>query len=96
MTVKRDLRKELSECLVLSEIVKMKLDITPTGREYKASCPFHQDKEESFYINNDRNFFHCFSCGAHGDVIDFIMNYDDLSFKDVMIMLANETDIDIP
>jgi len=58
------------------------------GRESWASCPFHIDLHPSFKINLDQQTFHCFSCGAHGDVIDFIQKLYNLSFKDALKYLG--------
>jgi len=58
------------------------------GRESWACCPFHNDKHPSFKVNLDTQTFHCFSCGAHGDVIDFIQKLHNLSFKDALKYLG--------
>lgn len=54
----------------------------------KALCPFHNERTSSFIVNQVRQTFHCFGCGAHGDVIAFIMNLKGLSFKDALSYLG--------
>jgi phage/plasmid primase-like uncharacterized protein len=56
----------------LSEVARKSLRLEKAGKEWRACCPFHQEKSPSFYINDDKQFFHCFGCGAHGDVVDFV------------------------
>src|ERR1700757_146409 len=79
---------ELRNRLPLSEIAAKSLRLTRAGREFKTCCPFHNEKTPSFTINDDKQFFHCFGCGAHGDVIGFTMRHDRLSFPDAVEQLA--------
>lgn len=72
----------------VSDIVGKKVKLKKDGREYKACCPFHQEKTPSFTVNDDKGFYHCFGCGAHGDVIDFIVEHDGLSFKEACELLT--------
>jgi DNA primase len=87
---------ELRSRLSLSSIVGRRVRLTKAGREYKACCPFHNEKTPSFYVNDDKEFFHCFGCGAHGDVIGFTMRADHLSFPEAVEKLAGEAGIDVP
>ena len=64
------------------------INLKQRGRESWACCPFHSDKHPSFKVNRDAQTFHCFSCGAHGDVIDFIQKFHNLSFKDALKYLG--------
>jgi len=57
----------------------------------KAPCPFHSERTPSFIVNADKQTFHCFGCGEHGDVIDFIMKLHKLSFKDALVYLGIKT-----
>lgn len=82
--------------LTLSEIIGKRVSIKRAGREFKGCCPFHKEKSPSFYVNDDKQFYHCFGCGAHGDVIGFVMQHDNLSFPETVESLAGEAGLDIP
>lgn len=88
--------QELRDRLTLSEIIGRRVKITRAGREFKACCPFHSEKSPSFYINDDKQFFHCFGCGAHGDVIGFTMRNDNLSFIEAVESLASLAGMAVP
>ena len=82
--------------LTLSEIIGRRISVKRAGRESKACCPFHNEKTPSFTINDDKQFYHCFGCGAHGDVIGFVMQHDNLSFIDAVEMLAADAGLQMP
>ena len=63
---------EIRTRLILSELIGRRVRLALKGREYIGLCPFHNEKTPSFTVNNEKGFFHCFGCGAHGDVIGFI------------------------
>lgn len=88
--------EELRNRLPLSEIVSRRLRLARAGREFKAPCPFHNEKTPSFYVNDQKGFFHCFGCGAHGDVIGFVMRHDNLSFPETVELLAGQAGLDVP
>lgn len=87
---------ELRSRLPLSEVVGKRIRLTRAGREYKACCPFHNEKSPSFYVNDDKQFFHCFGCGAHGDIIGFTMRHDRLSFPEAIENLAGLAGLAVP
>ncbi len=87
---------ELRTRLRLSEIVGKRVRLTRAGHEYKGCCPFHRENTPSFYVNDDKQFFHCFGCGAHGDHIGFVMRHDNIEFMDAIEMLASEAGLQIP
>ncbi len=87
---------ELRDRLPLSEIAGKRIRLTRAGREYKACCPFHNEKSPSFYINDDKQFYHCFGCGAHGDIIGFVMHHDRLSFPEAIEALAAQAGLQVP
>lgn len=80
----------------LSEVIGKRISVKRAGREYMALCPFHGEKTPSFTINDEKGFFHCFGCGAHGDVIGFIKDYDKVSYKDAIERLAREAGMALP
>jgi len=87
---------ELRDRLPLSSVIGKKLRLTRAGREYKACCPFHNEKTPSFYINDEKQFYHCFGCGAHGDVIGFTMHHDHMSFPEAIEALAAQAGLQVP
>ncbi len=87
---------ELRSRITLSEVIGRRVKVTRAGREFKACCPFHHEKTPSFTINDDKQFYHCFGCGAHGDVIKFVMEHDNLGFMDAIEMLAAEAGMQVP
>lgn len=87
---------ELRNRLSLSEIIGRRVKVVRAGREFKACCPFHSEKTPSFTINDEKQFYHCFGCGAHGDVIKFVMEHDNLEFRDAIEMLAAEAGMEVP
>jgi len=88
--------EELRGRLTLSGVVGRRVKLERAGREFKACCPFHNEKTPSFYVNDDKNFFHCFGCGAHGDVIGFRMRSDGVDFIEAVRDLAGEAGLQMP
>ncbi len=82
--------------LPLSEIVGARMKLVRAGREHKGCCPFHHEKTPSFTVNDAKGFFHCFGCGAHGDVIGFVMQHDRLSFPEAVETLAAQAGLEVP
>lgn len=80
----------------LSEVIGRRLQIRKAGREFHALCPFHNEKTPSFTISDSKGFYHCFGCGAHGDVIGFIKDYERLSWPQAVEALAREAGLDMP
>jgi DNA primase len=87
---------EIRARLTLSEVVGKRLRLARAGREFKGRCPFHNEKSPSFYVNDDKQFYHCFGCGAHGDVIGFTMRHDKLSFPEAIESLAGQAGLQVP
>lgn len=96
MTIPPRFKDEIRNRLQLSAIIGKKVRLTRAGREFKGCCPFHGEKTPSFYVNDDKQFYHCFGCGAHGDVIEFVMRHDNLSFIDAIEGLAAEAGLQMP
>ena len=87
---------ELRNRVTLSEVIGRRVKVTRAGREFKACCPFHHEKTPSFTINDDKQFYHCFGCGAHGDVIKFVQEHDNIGFMDAVEILAAEAGMQVP
>ncbi|RKQ68074.1 DNA primase [Oceanibaculum indicum] len=87
---------ELRDRLAVSEIVGRRVRLQRKGREFQGLCPFHNEKTPSFTVNDDKGFYHCFGCGAHGDVITFAMNTEALSFPEAIEKLAQMAGLQVP
>ena len=87
---------ELRSRISLSGLVGRRVKLVRRGREYAGLCPFHHEKTPSFYVVEDKNFFHCFGCGAHGDAIGFVMRADNLDFLEAVEKLAGEAGLAVP
>ena len=88
--------EELRARLPLSDIVGSRMKLTRAGREHKGCCPFHNEKTPSFTVNDTKGFFHCFGCGAHGDIVGFVMQHDRLSFPEAVELLARQAGLEVP
>lgn len=78
------------------EIVGARVQLKKQGREYAACCPFHDERSPSFTVSPNKQFYHCFGCGAHGTAINFLMNYDRLEFLDAVEELAKRAGLEVP
>src|SRR5215472_9893511 len=87
---------ELRSRISLSGLVGRRVKLVRRGREFAGLCPFHHEKTPSFYVVEDKSFFHCFGCGAHGDVIGFAMRADNLDFIEAIERLAGEAGLTVP
>jgi DNA primase len=87
---------ELRSRISLSGVVARRVKLVRRGREFAGLCPFHHEKTPSFYVVDDKSFFHCFGCGAHGDAIGFVMRADNLDFVEAVERLASEAGLAIP
>jgi DNA primase len=87
---------ELRARTPLSALIGKSVKLTKAGREYKACCPFHNEKTPSFYVNDEKGFYHCFGCQAHGDAIRFLTDARGLPFMDAVKELAQAAGIDMP
>jgi DNA primase len=87
---------ELRSRISLSGLVSRRVKLERRGREFAGLCPFHHEKTPSFYVVDDKDFFHCFGCGAHGDAIGFMMRAENLDFLEAVERLAAEAGIAVP
>lgn len=84
------------ERTTLSALIGRSIKIVKSGREYKACCPFHKEDTPSFTINDEKGFWHCFGCGAHGDAIRWLTDKVGLPFIDAVSQLAEAAGLDMP
>ena len=82
--------------VLLSDSIARRVPLTRKGREFAGLCPFHKEKTPSFTVNDEKGFFHCFGCGAHGDVIGFEMRMDGISFPEAVERLAGVAGLALP
>ena len=87
---------ELRARVSVAEVVGAKVKLVRKGREYMGLCPFHNEKTPSFTVNEAKGFYHCFGCGAHGDIIKFEMEANGLPFMDAVTKLANKAGLRVP
>ena len=78
------------------EVIGRRVSLVKAGRDYKAPCPFHDEKTPSFTVSAQKGFYHCFGCGAHGTAIGFLMNYENLEFVDAVEALAEMLGLEVP
>jgi DNA primase len=78
------------------ELIDSRVRLKKAGRNHQACCPFHEEKSPSFTVSQDKQFYHCFGCGAHGNVISFLMEFDRLEFPEAIEELAQYHSIDVP
>jgi uncharacterized protein YqeY len=78
------------------ELIGSRLQLRKAGREFQARCPFHDEKTPSFSVSPEKQFYHCFGCGAHGTAIGFLMEYDHLPFREAVEELAERAGLEIP
>ncbi|MDR1498764.1 MAG: DNA primase [Rickettsiales bacterium] len=86
----------LKQKIVLSDVVRKRVNLVERGRYKTACCPFHKEKSPSFHVNDEKGFYHCFGCGAHGDAVTFLMQQDGLSFREAVEQLAEEYGVELP
>ncbi|MCE8016297.1 DNA primase [Halomonas sp. MCCC 1A17488] len=78
------------------EVVGERVQLKKAGRNYSGLCPFHQEKTPSFTVSADKQFYHCFGCGAHGNALRFLMEYDKLRFPEAVEQLASRLGLEVP
>ncbi|MDT8383476.1 MAG: DNA primase [Gammaproteobacteria bacterium] len=89
----------IDELLVRVDIVDVidsRVQLKKTGREYQACCPFHNEKTPSFTVSPDKQFYHCFGCGAHGSALGFLMEYEHMGFVEAIEELAAGAGMQVP
>ena len=87
---------ELRAKISIADVVGQKVKLTRKGREYTGLCPFHNEKTPSFTVNEAKGFYHCFGCGAHGDIIKFEMDANGLTFMDAIEKLGHKVGMVLP
>lgn len=78
------------------DLISRRVSLRKAGKDYQARCPFHEERTPSFTVSREKQFYHCFGCGAHGTAIGFLMEYDRLAFREAIEELAHEAGVEIP
>jgi DNA primase len=86
----------LLDRLDIVEVVDRRVKLKKTGKNYSARCPFHDEKTPSFSVNPDKQFYYCFGCGAGGNALGFVMDYENLEFPQAVESLASSLGMDVP
>lgn len=87
---------ELRTRISLADVIGRKVKLVKKGREHTGLCPFHSEKTPSFTVSEEKGFYHCFGCGAHGDAIAFLTDLEGLAFPEAVERLAGEAGMEIP
>jgi DNA primase len=96
MAITPQWKDELRARVTLSTLVQRSVKLTRAGREWRGCCPFHEEKTPSFYVNDQKQFYHCFGCGAHGDAISWMVDNQGLQFMDAVKELAGMAGMEVP
>jgi DNA primase len=94
--IPQDFIDDLVQRADIVEVVGGRVPLTRAGREYKARCPFHNEKTPSFWVSPAKGFYHCFGCGAHGTALGFLMEYERLDFPAAVEELARVVGVEVP
>ncbi|MGY5538752.1 DNA primase [Vibrio brasiliensis] len=94
--IPRSFIDDLLARLDIVDIVDARVKLKKKGKNYGACCPFHNEKTPSFSVSQEKQFYHCFGCGAHGNAIDFMMEYERLEFVEAIEELASYLGLDVP
>ena len=96
MAITSQFLDELRSRVPVSDVVGKRVKLAKKGREFSGLCPFHSEKTPSFTVNDDKAFYHCFGCGAHGDVIRFVTETEGLTFPEAVAKLAGMAGLTVP
>ncbi len=87
------LLEDIKSRLDIIELISDYIELKKSGQNYKAPCPFHSEKTPSFMVSPGKQIFHCFGCGAGGDIFGFVMKYENLNFQEAIKLLAKKAGI---
>ncbi|MFA6078396.1 MAG: DNA primase [Candidatus Omnitrophota bacterium] len=96
MAIPENLIDTIQERTDIVEVISRYVPLKKAGRNYKAPCPFHHEKTPSFVVSPDKQIYHCFGCGAGGNVFSFLMKFENLEFPEVIEMLAEKAGVVLP
>ncbi len=96
MSIPNHILEQLNSQADLISIIGRHTTLKRAGSEYKGCCPFHGEKSPSFYVNPQKNIYHCFGCGVGGNAISFLRDYENLTFVEAVSELSKQTGIEVP
>src|SRR5690349_12009824 len=91
-----DLLNEIRDRLPVSEVVRRKVPLKKQGREWRGLSPFNKEKTPSFFVNDQKGFYHDFSSGKHGDIFSFVIETEGLTFPEAVEQLAGLAGVQLP
>jgi DNA primase len=94
--ISQELKDRIREASDIVAVISKYVSLKPAGKTLKGLCPFHQEKTPSFVVNPDKQFYHCFGCGVGGDIFEFLMRKEGLSFMEALKDLAQRASIALP
>src|SRR5690606_14333085 len=87
---------DLLDKVDIVDVVGSRISLRKSGKNYSARCPFHDEKTPSFTVSPDKQFYYCFGCGAGGNAIGFVMDYDRTDFPQAVEQLARHAGLEVP
>ena len=96
MSIPNHILEQLNSQADLISIIGRHTTLKRAGSEYKGCCPFHGEKSPSFYVNPQKNIYHCFGCSVGGNAISFLRDYENLTFIEAVNELSKQTGIEVP
>ena len=94
--IPQDFINDLVDRADIVEVIGRRVALKKAGGEFKACCPFHDEKTPSFTVVPNRGFYHCFGCGAHGTAIGFLMAFEHMEFVEAVESLAGTMGVEVP
>jgi DNA primase len=94
--IPRSFIDDLLARLDIVDVIDSRVKLKKKGKNYSACCPFHNEKTPSFSVSQEKQFYHCFGCGVHGNAIDFMMEYERLDFVEAIEELAGTLGLNVP
>lgn len=91
-----EFKERLLARIDIVDLVSARVELKKVGTQFKARCPFHTEKTPSFFVTPERQTYHCFGCGVHGNAIDFLIEYDRLDFREAIEELAHQAGLPLP
>jgi DNA primase len=91
----RNAIQHLKASLDIVDVISSRIELKKAGKNYSALCPFHNEKSPSFSVSQNKQFYHCFGCGASGDIIKFIQEYENISFVQAVEYLEKQAGINL-
>ncbi|OGI39774.1 MAG: DNA primase [Candidatus Muproteobacteria bacterium RBG_16_62_13] len=94
--IPREFIDELLNRVDIVEVIDARVPLKKAGKDFKACCPFHDEKTPSFTVSQTKQFYHCFGCGKNGSAIGFLMEYEHMSFPEAVTELAGRAGLTVP